>query len=364
MSVMPNDYKPKSFWSRKEGTPAMVILGAIGVLGIIFSKPILAFLIGLFSSALAFLALLGVVVLILAITLNARYRTMFLYMFKSAMRLIARTYTTVDPIGIMRNYIDDLKDEWQNMYDQMANLQGQIQALDRQIKSNEAERVASMQKAQKAKTEHNDIMIQLMARRAGRKRNSNLTLSSLLEKMKILYRVIGKYYETTGVLIADKEDEVDNLEREWKAVKSANSAMNSAKKAISGGAGKEMFENSMEFIAEDLSRKVGEIQTFVDTSRTFLDNLDLQNGVYEADALEQLEAWEKRSGTMIFGNDTTMLDEVLEETQTKMKVDPLEELPKLTSPNDMYNELLNCPEKIINKVEVVASNSDRDKEEG
>jgi hypothetical protein len=47
--------------------------------------------------------------------------------------------------------------------------------------------------------------------------------------------------------------------------------------------------------------KMGEIDSFIESSKGFVEGLDLQNGVYEADALEKLKQWENKADSILLG---------------------------------------------------------------
>lgn len=345
MMELPDNYKAKSFWSKREGVPGMVAVAGLVVGLVLFGKPILAFIITLLSSLLTAVALGAVVVLILAVLMNAKYRKLISYGFRSVMRLIASVYTTVDPIGIVKNYVEDMENEAKNMYRQIGNLAGLMRTLKGTIEENETHRRENLSMAKEAQKQNKTMVLQVSARQAGRLKKSNMTLVELYKKMEVLYRVLNKYYEAMGIKILDTKQEVEVVEREWKMVKAGHSGMMSARKAMHGGEGVEYFENAMQFMADDLGNKLGEIQLFMDTSKTFIDTLDLQNGVYEADALTELENWEKKSDTMIFGSDTKFQLEDLDDDkplsfeEAKVYV-PLDEEPEvLGAKKNDYEEL-------------------------
>ena len=42
-------------------------------------------------------------------------------------------------------------------------------------------------------------------------------------------------------------------------------------------------------VVEDFGMKMGEIDSFIENSKGFVEGLDMQNGVYEADAMKKLQ---------------------------------------------------------------------------
>ena len=120
--------------------------------------------------------------------------------------------------------------------------------------------------------------------------------------MSILYRVLTKMYSNSEILLEDTKDQVKMKEEERKAIRASHSAMKSAMSIISGNADKRaMFDQALEVIADDVAMKVGEMERFMEMSSSFMDSVDLQNGVFEEQGLQMLEEWEKNSTLMLMG---------------------------------------------------------------
>ena len=121
--------KRKSFWSRPEGvTGSIFLLAVLGGLGFLLATNIGA-IVG-FASSLLGLALtvlaLGVIVYMV---LDPKMRTLFSYMYKSIMRKITSIFVTIDPIGILKNYVDDLSGNLKKMGKQIGGLRGQMRKI-------------------------------------------------------------------------------------------------------------------------------------------------------------------------------------------------------------------------------------------
>jgi phage-related tail protein len=103
-------------------------------------------------------------------------------------------------------------------------------------------------------------------------------------------------------MVQDITNEVELKTKERDMLLAGWGAFTSAKKIMQGGDDeKAMFDMTMEKLADDYGMKMGEIETFMDVSKGFIDGVDLENGIYEADALAQLEAWEKKSQNILGG---------------------------------------------------------------
>jgi hypothetical protein len=306
------DRSAKSFWEKKEGTTGMITL-ALGAVGLYFAAPaIIAFndrMSRLFESTTMMIGYGVLLFIVLNVVFNTKVQTLVRYGFKSVMRWITKWFAEIDPIGIMKNYIDDLVGKREVMAVSRDKLKGQITVLDRQINSNTADYEASMAKAAIANRAGNAGQFKVQANQAGRMEKLNKeSLVPLLTQLQLHLRAIDKYYEVTGTVIDDLKNEVKAREIERKMILASHSAMKAAKAILSGGTdAKELFDQAMEFVVEDFGMKMGEIDSFIENSKGFVEGLDMQNGVYEAEALKKLQAWEAKADSILLGNGKAQL---------------------------------------------------------
>ncbi len=341
MLQLPENYKAKGFWEKKEGTTGMIFAVAI-VLALGYGMyHFLPYIIILLKNTLTAVGLGAALFAVLWVLMDKRFRMLFSYAYKSVMRALTGLFITVDPIGILKNYVDELKDNAANMDRQTANLRGQMRRLKNLIDTNESDREESLKVAKIAQTQQKQEVFVLKARKAGRLKDSNLTLRNLYERMGLLYKILQKMYETSLVLIEDIEDEVKVKEQERNAIRASYSAFKSAMRVMRGSDQKELFDQTMEYLADDYGRKLGEIEHFMDISKGIIDTIDIQNGVYEADAMAQLEDWEKKTDSIIFGDQKqAMLEEAKEMLQLPdFKLEREPELVERKSDKDKYEEL-------------------------
>ncbi len=162
----------------------------------------------------------------------------------------------------------------------------------------------------------------LKTRKAGRMQESNMKLGDLYKRMEILYRVLTKMYENSEILLEDIKDQVEVKQMEREAIRSSHSAMRSALNIISGDKDKRvMFDQAMEAVADDVSRKVGEMERFMELSANFMDSIDLQNGVYEEKGLDMLEKWEKEGISFLLGDEKQLLIEEGNRSRSYLDID-------------------------------------------
>lgn len=284
----------KSFWSRPEGITGMLIMGGAVVGGILLADKILPKLVALTNSAIGLAGGLAVLAGIVYAILDPKLRNLVWYAYKSLMRGITSWFVQIDPLSILKTYIEDLEKNLRQMSKQIGLLRGQIRQLRTTFDNNNNEIKKNMHLAEQAKKKQDDMNVTLATRKAGRLQDVNAKYEVLLNKMEILYRILTKMYENSEVMLEDTRDQVQIKEQEYKAIKAGHSAIRSAMSILSGDPDqKALFDQATEALADEVSAKVGEMERFMDTSRNLMASIDLQNGVFEDDGLRLLEDWEK-----------------------------------------------------------------------
>lgn len=297
-----NEFKPKSFWQRPEGITGVIFLAAIFIGGGFLMFSILPALIALASNTIYLVLMLMALAGLIYVILDPKMRALIGYSYKSVMRWITGLFVQIDPIGILKSYVEDLQDNLRNMNKQMNKLRGQMHQLKEIIVNNRKEIESNLQLASQAKDQNNQAMMVLKSRKAGRLKESNIRLDELYNKMEVLYRVLKRMYENSEILMEDIKDQVELKEQERKAIHASTSAMRSAMNVIQGDKDKRaLFDQALEAVADDVSQKVGEMERFMEVSAGFMDSIDLQNGVFEEEGLEMLEKWEKESFSKLLG---------------------------------------------------------------
>ena len=329
-----------SFWKRPEGKTGGLVLAGLVIGGGILLASALPTLIALASNTLYLAGMLLVLGAIIYMVLDPRMRNLIWYMYKSTMRWITGLFIQIDPIGILKSYVDDLKDNLRKMNRQISQLRGQMHKLQEMILINRKEIANNLDLASKAKQKNKQSVMILKSRKAGRLKESNLKLEDLYKKMEILYRVLRKMYENSEIMMEDIQDQVMVKEQERKAIHASNSAMKSAMNVISGNADKRaMFDQALEAIADDVSSKVGEMERFMEMSENFMQSVDLQNGVFEEEGLAMLEKWEKEGVSLLLGQQKQELLLEAEDEENVLDLDePIKKPVRVGNHTNQYDD--------------------------
>jgi len=308
MAEMPIASVAKSFWQKPEGKTGMLFAagGIVGVLLVMMKWG--AALVAAAANTLVLGAYVIAACAIGYVLMDPRFRATVSYMYKGLMRFLTGIFIEINPINILKSYVDDLKENHERMNDQIGKLRGTVASLRRTIEQNESEARSSMELASEAKKRGLNAQMVLKTRKAGRLEQSNRTYIDLLKKVEMIYRVLSKMYENCGILIEDTDDQIKQKEMEWKTIRQAHSAMQSALNIIRGDKDKRaIYEQALDIMSTDLGNKIGEMERFMDLSQDFMDGIDLQNGVFEEKGLELLEKWEHDADSWLLGPDKATL---------------------------------------------------------
>lgn len=309
IASLPN-YKPKTFWERPEGVTGQIVgVSIIAGLGFLLYNA-LPYIITLLQNTI-YATILGVVAAVLLfVVTDKRFWRLGKYMYMSLMRKITQIFVEIDPIGVMKNYIEELQKKLENMNGRISRLSGMIRQCKDEIAANNKKRDGNLNMMSVAKSQNKTMDMALASREVGRINEANMSYQDLLAKLELLYRVLTKYQEVSNFLIKDMQSEVKMKERKRAMMNEAYSAIKSAQAIINGDPdARQMFDMANEYLASDYAMKIGEIEDFARMSDDFMKSVDLQNGVYEAEGMNMLLEWEKNADSLVLGDAKRLLIE-------------------------------------------------------
>ena len=323
------NYQPKTFWQKPEGITGFIFMAGLLVGGGYLLYKFLPYLVSIAQNTLYFALMLMALAAVVYVVLDPKMRNLIWYLYKSVMRWITGVFVEIDPIGILKTYVEKLESNLANMSKQIGILQGQMRQMQTLMDTNSKDVETSMKLAEQAKKQNQDAQVLLMTRKAARLKESNEKYETLFKKMELLKKILVKMYDNSNILLEDTKDQVKVKEQERKAIRTSHSAMKSAMSILSGDPDQRvMFDMAMDSINTDVANKVGEMERFMEMSGNFMNSIDLQNGVFEEEGLKMLEDWEKKSTLLLDGNKETGKSVVNRESSS---------LPKPTNDNSYDN---------------------------
>jgi hypothetical protein len=292
----------KSFWSRPEGKTGMIFIVLAAAAVIYGWGMIVPFIVSLLADTLHMIYLAAILAAVLFVIFSSRTHLLF----RLLMRAITGMIINIDPIGILKDHLSQMRKRRDVMSQQISNVSGQIQYLKNVIDKNQAMANENMRLAAHAKkiatstADQNEqlrmaLQMKAKANQAGRLQKSNLSYQQLLNKLQNIYDLLSKWAVHIDFYIEDTDNEVKQAEIEYKTINAAYRAYRTALAVIKGsGDEKEIYNQTMEKLAEEAGRKLGEMEDFQRLAQNFMDTIDLENGAVETDALEKLDAYEKK----------------------------------------------------------------------
>lgn len=290
------DAERRSFWSRPEGVLGLVVLAGLVGTGLFYFNEVVKFLIEVAANTLHLAFLLGGLALLVFLATSRDIRTGLFFLFKTLMRKITGLVIQLDPIAILKIYVEDLKQKRQKMQGQIDTLAGQLVKLNKKINENNDEIKQKFAEANKATS---------LADRPGMKEAAQLAtiegagLQQMNEKLlplqrniKMVLAFMEKVNKSADYIIKETEIKVRLKEVEYKLVKESSSALRTAVSIFKGDPDKKFyFDESMEYIQDDMSQKLGEMKRAMDMSMDFINSVDVQNGILSDKGEAMLQAY-------------------------------------------------------------------------
>jgi hypothetical protein len=292
----------KSFWARPEGKTGMIFIVLAAAALVYGWGMIVPFIVSMLADTLHMIYLAAILAAVLWVIFSSRTHLLF----RLIMRWITGLIIDIDPIGILKDHLSQMRKRRDLMSQQISNVSGQIQYLKNIIDKNQALANENMRLAAHAKkiatstADQNEqlrmaLQMKAKANQAGRLQKSNLSYQQLLNKLQNIYDLLSKWAVHIDFYIEDTDNEVKQAEIEYKTINTAYRAYRTALSVIKGtGDEKELYDQTMEKLAEEAGRKLGEMEDFQRLAQNFMDTIDLENGAVETEALEKLDAYEQK----------------------------------------------------------------------
>jgi hypothetical protein len=298
------DVEKRSFWSRPEGVLGMIVLAGLAGLGLVYFNRIVEFLIRATSNILELSLLLGALGVLIFLFTSRDVRTAVFFLFKSLMRSLTGTVIQLNPIAIMKIYVQDLKEKRQKMQGQIDILQGQLVKLNKKINENNEASKQKFAEANKANSMNEKPGMreaaQLATIEGAGLQEMNEKLTPLQRNMQTVLAFMEKVNKSADYIIKETEIKVRLKETEYQIVKESSNALKTAVSIFKGDPDKRFyFEQSMEYIQDDMSNKLGEMKRAMDLSMDFINGVDIQNGILSDKGEALLEAYNKGEFKMV-----------------------------------------------------------------
>ena len=330
-SLSTNTAGPKKpLWQTPEGI-GLILIAIAGVSTVIWAwGTLLPFLIKMLQDTLHFAALCAVVAVLVWILTNRQLRMLAWNLYRIFMRGLAGLVITIDPIGILKNKIEEMESDKEKLDAQVGLLDGAREKLRRKLqagaerakdllgKANAAKkRLADCQAAEQNAKARGDVpgLQQAQLQRMECEKATNLALTEagglqemnqrrfapLLNKMDQMWGVLTRASSASDFIIKKTKIEVDLKETEYEAVKTSYKALSSAMSVINGNPdSRALFEQSLAYIEDDITKKLGSMRQMMEVTSQVVTNMDLENDASLSKGIELLDQYMSSGDMALF----------------------------------------------------------------
>jgi hypothetical protein len=297
----------KGFWKRPEGKLGAVILLATICAGLYGTSLLLPWAIAFATDFLHLAVLIVACIAVVGTVLNPTFRNLVSNIFQSFMRFVTGVFVTIDPIGILKNNIERMEKQNEELGEGIEGCNGAKTRLETQIAKNtqlvnkdkskidEAERVLRNTQIDDLTRGRVTLSRQSALQEIGRKMKSNENLQRVLAQTTQMYKLLCRWQQLAEYNIENTRGQMENLRDERDAILASFKSLGPAKRLIKGDPEElKLVNQSLEFLAEDNAMKLGAMEDFSRYSQKFLTDMDLEQGASAADAEKMLGEFESK----------------------------------------------------------------------
>lgn len=282
--------KLKSYWNRPGGKFGLLI--GIGLL-VAIGYYVIPILTAVVWNTLNFgIALVCLGVFLYCIT-HRKLRLSLFYLYEWLMKKLVGLVIELDPFLIAEDYIGDMEEQREKLYNQSVDVDAQKEKIDLKISEKEKEMTQLLSRAKAAQS--NNMLPELgnATRQIARVKEYIAQLTPIRDNLARIGDYLTKVHKNSGYMIEDARNELELKKDLYKSVTSGNKALSSALKIFNGDPEKKlMVEQSMEFLKEDIATKLASMKKAINYSTDFMRSIDLDNATYELQGLKMLESYD------------------------------------------------------------------------
>lgn len=285
--------KKVSPWEKPGGTLGMIVAGLAVGGGCIVLYKILPFLISLTTNLLTLtllvLALAGIGFLIT----NKRFRQTCSMLYFMVMRKITGLIIEIDPIAIVENKVKEMKKKILDIEKQMGSLNGLNKQNERKIEEKKRQLQNQIDLLNEYNKNNKRAEAGVAERQAVRLKGAIERQINRLEDSKKWYEILKSLKHAAELTVLDTENEVNDRKEEFESIKAQHKAFSSIMSIMKGDPDQmEDFTRAMDFMAYDITQKLGEMSNVIDETGGLLSQFAIEEGVASKKADELLKRYE------------------------------------------------------------------------
>lgn len=311
-------YTPKSFWKKPEGPLGMAVLAAMIVAGGYGLYVALPYIISLLQDTIHAVALGAVVAAMLWLIFNPTFRTAVSNLFQNGVRFFASWVVETDPIGILRNNLDDMKKAKYSLDQTLQRFAGSDERLQRSIAAKNEEIGTLGRKAAKAEQMANaaadpmererlSLERQTFLEQAGMLMQGVKQLQALEDQTSKMLKTFQHWSQIADSKIQRTENKVNFLAEQRKMILDAKATLGVGQRLLRGNPEQlKMVDMALEYLEDDTSRTLGEIREFTRYTDKLLTDDQIESGAAADEAAAKFAEFNQKlltSGNQSAGAD-------------------------------------------------------------
>lgn len=205
-----------------------------------------------------------------------------------------------DPIAIVEKRLRDMKIKIGEISKAMGDLTGLIRTMTQRLSEKEKDFKNQMTRKTVAEEQNNKAAAEVANRQAVRLGEVISSQKQRLADSKKWLQVLTKLEEMANLTVEDTENAIAIRKEEFETIKQQHKAFKSVMSVMKGDPDEmAMFNEAMDFMANDINAKLGEMEHVLDSTGGLLQSYATDNSVANVKADELLERY-NREGMGMF----------------------------------------------------------------
>jgi chromosome segregation ATPase len=209
------------------------------------------------------------------------------------MRKITGLIIEIDPIAIVENKVQEMKKKILEIEKQMGSLNGLNKQNERKIEDKKAQLKKQIDLLTEYNKKNKRAEARVAERQAVRLESAIERQIKRLEDSKKWYEILKSLKHAAELTVLDTENEVNDRKEEFESIKAQHKAFSSIMSIMKGDPDQmEDFTRAMDFMAYDITQKLGEMSNVIDETGGLLSQFAIEEGVASKKADELLQRYE------------------------------------------------------------------------
>lgn len=280
-----------SFWDKPEGVTGTVVgIGALALLGYGAYK-IMPYVVDLLQNTLYALGLGAILLALVYMILDPKFRNRLWLIYQVLMEEMTYAIIKKDPFRILRITQEVAKKRTEEVDEARTQVKAKAVVIQKAIEKfkndagDYAKQIAFMREHQRAQDEIDNV-----AMRLGRVTDAQTRLGKSYTQTTMLYEQLSRAYKSFAMVNSNIDFEIDLQQNESEAAQAGFSAVRIMRAALHGtDENSKLQKQAFQIAAQQYGEQIGQIESFMDDAKSFLDNMDMQNAMYTDDGMKALE---------------------------------------------------------------------------